>query len=481
MPAKTSVTDDLATPVTRRPVLTSPLRTEAAARNSGAMRRGLLLATAMVIGCAAAACADDDDDRDGGVTESDASRDASRPRDASDDTGGDATVAGGDRDAAADEDAAIVDDDAGSDEPPRAVFRPEQRDFSSALLGQLQLQEGFAIDVFASELVNPRMLAVGPDGSVYVSRPMQNDVLRLIDSDGDGHSDATSTVVSGIAGVHGLAIHGAQIFLAAVTAVHVAPLAGDGTIGTPTVLIGDLPDGGQHPNRTVAVGPDGKLYVSVGSSCDACMESNPEHATILQTALDGSGRRVYARGLRNTIGFDFHPDDGVLWGSDHGSDWRGNEEPPDEINRVADGADYGWPYCFGARRADTVIMPPPNMTTEAYCAMTEPAAFEYEAHSAPIGFVFYDGTQFPEAYRGDAFVAFRGSWNRYPATGYKVVRVSYAGGAPTSVEDFVTGFLIEDGTAQFARLAGVAVASDGALLVSDDANGIVYRVGYAGN
>jgi glucose/arabinose dehydrogenase len=431
-----------------------------------------------MLGCVAFACddGDDDDDRDDASTQRpDASRDASRPPDAS----GDATVPG-DRDSAADEDAAIVDGDAGN-EPPRAVFRPERRDFSPALLAQLQLPQGFAIDVFASELENPRMLAVGPDGSVYVSRPMRNDVVRLIDSDGDGRSDATSTAVSGIAGVHGLAIHEGQIFLAAVAAVHVAPLAGDGTIGTPSVLIGDLPDGGQHPNRTIAVGPDRMLYVSIGSSCDACMESNPEHATILQTALDGSGRRVFARGLRNTIGFDFHPDDGAFWGSDHGSDWRGNEEPPDEINRVVDGADYGWPYCFGARRADPVIMPPPNMTTEAYCAMTEPAVFEYEAHSAPIGLVFYDAMQFPVSYRGDAFVAFRGSWNRYPATGYKVVRVRYEGGAPSAVEDFVSGFLIEDGTAHFARLAGLAVATDGALLVSDDTNGIVYRVAYAGD
>jgi glucose/arabinose dehydrogenase len=384
-----------------------------------------------------------------------------------------------DEDAGRDDDAGS--DDAGSDAPEREVFRPERRDFSAARLAQLQLPDGFAIEVFADELENPRMLAVGPDDSVYVSRPMRDDVVRLSDEDGDGRADARTTAISGIDGVHGLAIHEGQMYLAAVTAVHVAPLADDGTLGAPSVLIDDLPDGGQHPNRTIAVGPDGMLYVSIGSSCDACMESNPEHATLLQIALDGSGRRVFARGLRNTIGFGFHPETDALWGSDHGSDFRGNELPPDELNRIVEDADYGWPYCFGDRRVDPVIMAPPEMSKAAYCAMTEPAALEYPAHSAPIGLAFYDGAQFPERYRGDAFVVFRGSWNRYPATGYKVVRVRFEDGEPSAVEDFVSGFLIEDGRAHFARLAGVAIAGDGALLVSDDTNGIVYRVAYEGD
>ena len=202
-----------------------------------------------------------------------------------------------------------------------------------------------------------------------------------------------------------------------------------------------------------------------------------EHATMLRAELDGSARTIFASGLRNTIGFDWHPTTSVLWGMDHGTDWLGDDVPPEELNRLETGKNYGWPYCYADRQIDPVIGDPPSTTKEAYCAMTAEPEITVQAHGAPIAFTFYDGTSFPVAYRDSAFVALRGSWNRTQATGYKIARLVFNdAGEPVDYEDFVTGFLIEDGTAQFARLAGVAVAPDGALLFSDDQNGIVYRV-----
>jgi glucose/arabinose dehydrogenase len=186
---------------------------------------------------------------------------------------------------------------------------------------------------------------------------------------------------------------------------------------------------------------------------------------------------VFASGLRNTIGFAFHPTTQELWGMDHGSDWRGDNTPPEELNRIALGLNYGWPYCFGKGEIDPVIEDPDGTTKAAYCAATAPSVLESQAHGAPIGLAFYAGTAFGAEYTGDAFVALHGSWNRVPPTGYKVVRITFDDtGEPQGFEDFVTGFLIEDGAAQFGRPAGVTVTDEGALLFSDDDNGMIYRV-----
>jgi glucose/arabinose dehydrogenase len=197
---------------------------------------------------------------------------------------------------------------------------------------------------------------------------------------------------------------------------------------------------------------------------------------MLRAGLDGSTRTVFARGLRNTIGFDWHPETGTLWGMDHGSDFRGDDLPPEELNRIVSGGNYGWPYCYGEREIDPIIQDPPGTTKEAYCAATLPSVLENQAHEAPIGMVFYDGTAFGAEYSGDAFVALHGSWNRFPPTGFEVVRIRFDAGEPVAIEDFVSGFLIEGGNAQFGRPAGITVAPDGALIFSDDANGMIYRV-----
>jgi glucose/arabinose dehydrogenase len=359
----------------------------------------------------------------------------------------------------------------------RDVFRPEERAAAPELISTLRAPAGFAVNVFAEGLDQARMLAVrGP--FVYLTRPMAGDVIRFTDADGDGVAEARDTVASGLPLVHGIAFRGNDVYLATDKRVLLASVDESGGFGAPAGIIDDLPDGGQHPYRTLGVGPDDQLYISVGSSCDACEESNPEHATVLRAAPDGSGRSTFATGLRNTIGFGWHPETSQLWGMDHGSDWRGGDLPPEELNAILEGNDYGWPYCYGNRQVDPVIQDPPAGTKEEYCAPTAPPVLVTQAHNAPIGLAFYTGTSFPPEYQGDAFVALHGSWNRLPPTGYKVTRVTFEAGAPTSFEDFVTGFLIEEGAAAFGRPAGIAVAPDGSLLFTDDMNGVIYRVSH---
>jgi glucose/arabinose dehydrogenase len=356
-----------------------------------------------------------------------------------------------------------------------AVLRPAELEFDEDYLEQLALPEGFDVEVFAIPGGKARMLAARGN-SIYVTRPVEGDVLRLEDTNADGVADVTATAVSGYPSVHGIAFNDDTVYLATTTTLLRGTVNQDGTFGTFETLFDDLPDGGQHALRTLGVGPDNQLYLSIGSSCDACAESNPEHATLLQIALDGSSRTVFASGLRNTIGFDWDPGTSQLWGVDNGSDWRGDDLPPEELNLIEQGNDYGWPYCYGQQNIDPIIPNPPNATKAEYCAATTPAVLENQAHEAPIGLVFYDGLAFPEEYRGNAFVAMHGSWNRIPATGYKIVRVVFEAGQPIEIEDFVSGFLNAQGLATFGRPAGITVDAQGALLFSDDSNGVVYRV-----
>ncbi|NMG08278.1 sorbosone dehydrogenase family protein [Brasilonema sp. UFV-L1] len=361
------------------------------------------------------------------------------------------------------------------------IVQPQRLEFDESLLQQLKIPEGFRITVFAKDLGNPRNLAVGSDGTVYVTRREQGDVLALRDRNGDGRADQTVTVAKDVPYVNGITIYKNRLYYVTDTKLYATDLERDGKVGRPEVLINNIPDAGQHPNRTIGFGPDGMLYLSVGSTCNACDEPNEEHATLLQAQPDGKNRKIYARGLRNTIGFAWHPETKELWGMDHGSDWRGDQQPPEELNLIQQERHYGWPFCWGDRRPDLYLPANPDgMTKQEFCSKTEPPVLTYTAHSAPLDLLFYTASQFPQEYRNDAFVTMRGSWNRKPPAGYKLVRVRYQNGKPVAFEDFITGFLNAEGTAQFGRPVGLAIAPDGSLLFTDDTNGVIYRVSYVG-
>lgn len=360
------------------------------------------------------------------------------------------------------------------------IYRPERLPWSSNTPAQLRAPEGFAIEAFATGLGSPRMMALGPDGTVYVTRGDSGDVVALRDADGDGRADSRIIVASNLRGVHGIAIKDGRFYFATTSSVFMADAGFDGRPGPTRMIVDGLPNGGQHARRTIQFGPDGMMYISVGSTCNDCAEPNPENATILRVSPNGMTRSVYARGLRNTLGWAWHPQTRELWGFDHGSDFRGNDVPPEELNLIREGGNYGWPFCYGQRTVDrwSHYDPPNKMTPADYCASTEPAALSYQPHSAPIGFAFYTGSQFPAQYQGDAFVSMHGSWNRSPAAPAKIIRVRFQNGRPTRAEDFVTGFLRNNGQTLIGRPAGLLVAADGSLLVSDDANGAIYRVSY---
>ena len=364
---------------------------------------------------------------------------------------------------------------------PSTIFKPAKVDATPARIAALKAPPGFSVTAFATGLKNARILAVAPNGDIYLSRRDQGDVVLLRDANGDGKADGAPVIVASRAGAHGLAIRDNKLYLVTVKELFVADILGDGRLGELKLLVGDLPDSGQHPNRTIAFGPDGMLYLSVGSTCNVCNESNPENATILRITPDGQQRTIFATGLRNTIGFGWQPQTGELWGFDHGIDFLGDEQQKEEVNKIELGKMYGWPHVYGAGEIYPQSTPVGDITKEQWKARSTPMVVGWNAHAAPMQLVFYTGAAFPQEYRGDAFVTMRGSWNRARPSGYEIVRVRFTNGQATSVEPFVTGFLTDGGKTHIARPVGLATAKDGALLMADDANGVIYRVAYTGS
>ncbi|KGF78340.1 PEBP family protein [Massilia sp. JS1662] len=361
------------------------------------------------------------------------------------------------------------------------IFKPDKVAPTAERMAGIKAPAGFTVAPFATGLKNTRIIAVAPNGNVYVSRRDQGDVLLLRDADGDGRADGQPEIVASRAGTHGLAIKDNKLYLVTVKELFVADIQPDGRLGPLTMLVGDLPDAGQHANRTIAFGPDGMLYLSVGSTCNTCNETNQENATLLRFSPDFKSRTIVATGLRNTIGFDWQPRTGELWGFDHGIDFLGDDEQPEELNKLEQGKMYGWPHVYAAGSIYPQSTPVGEIGKQDWKAHSTPMVLGYAAHAAPMQLVFYRGTLFPAEYQGDAFVTMRGSWNRKNASGYEIVRVRFQDGQAKAVEPFVTGFLTDGGRAHIARPVGLAMAKDGALLMADDANGVIYRVAYTGN
>ncbi len=347
----------------------------------------------------------------------------------------------------------------------------------------LKLPNGFSIAKFA-EIENPRMLAVAPDGTVYVSQRDAGTLTMLKDTNGDGVADVQK-VVAEKKQLHGVYIDAGKMYFTTVKEVFVADINADGTLSEPKMIINDLPEAGQHPNRTIAA-RDGKLYITVGSTCNACDESTPENATILTTDLNGQNRKIFASGLRNTIGFGWQPVSKKLFGMDHGIDLLGDNDQEEELNEIVEGKKYGWAYVYANAKLNPHNTVPKELglTNEDWAKQSVNPVLLYTPHAAPMQMTFYTGTQFPSEYKNDAFIAMRGSWNRNPPSGYEVVRIRFdKTGNPKSFEPFLTGFLVKGGApdgkdAHFARPAGTAMLKDGSLLVTDDTNNIIYRVSY---
>jgi glucose/arabinose dehydrogenase len=344
-------------------------------------------------------------------------------------------------------------------------------------LGRLQLPPGFHISIFA-EAPRTRMLVFSPGGVLLATCMNDGKVLAFPDSAHTGHAQRTVTVLSDLNLPHGIAFNKGKLYVTENNQVQRYDWDEAQLRATNGQVIAQLPSsGGGHGTRTVLF-LNQKMYVSVGSSCNVCVEKDKRRAAVLEFNDDGSGERIFADGLRNSVGLAVNPKTGTIWATENGRDWLGDNTPPDEINDLGtNGGNFGWPYCYGNRVTDTSQTRP----GDERCQATIPPKVEIQAHSAPLGLAFYNGTMFPPDYRGDLYVALHGSWNRSVPAGYKVVRIKLndQGQPQGPPQDFITGWIRPAETRTgvwMGRPVGIVVGSEGAMYVSDDASGVIYRV-----
>ncbi|WIG60074.1 MAG: L-sorbosone dehydrogenase [Ktedonobacterales bacterium] len=339
----------------------------------------------------------------------------------------------------------------------------------------LHAPAGFRITLYASGLKTPRFITFGPDGTLYVAQMGGGSVLALRDPNHTGKATAKTTVASGLNLPSSVVVYQGALYVGEGSQVTRFALGPDGTTVTgKQVIVPDLPTGGRHFTRTVLIGPDGRLYVSIGSSCNNCFETDPHRAAVWVWNLDGSGGRLYAKRLRNAVGMAINPLNQQIWVTDMGRDYLGDNSPPETIYALQDGGNYGWPVCQAGNIVD------PDLGSAGSCDGVIQPLIRMQAHSAPLALAFYTASAFPQQWRG-LFVAFHGSWNRSVPTGYKLVFVPLTpqGQIAGPAQDFVTGWLQSNGDVR-GRPVGLAVGPDGALYVSDDADGNIYRISYGG-
>jgi glucose/arabinose dehydrogenase len=337
---------------------------------------------------------------------------------------------------------------------------------------RLRLPPGFHVAEFG-HVPGARSMALGANGTVFVGSQGQGSVTALVDLDGDGVADETHVIASDLRTPNGVAYADGSLFVAELHRIvrydDIERRLEDPP--TPVVILDGLPTERLHGWKYLRFGPDGWLYFQIGAPCNICLSTDDRFATILRVRPDGTDLEVFARGVRNSVGFDWHPETEVLWFTDNGRDRLGDDVPPDELNRAPEpGLHFGYPFCHGG------MVPDPEYGAARPCSDFIPPALQLGAHVAPLGLRFYTGTMFPEAYRGRLFVAQHGSWNRSEPDGYRVIVVDVRDGAVVSSEVFIEGWLV-DGRA-WGRPVDVAVTTDGALLISDDRGGVIYRVTY---
>jgi glucose/arabinose dehydrogenase len=337
----------------------------------------------------------------------------------------------------------------------------------------ISVPPGFTVDIFASGLKQPRFLNFGPEGALYVAERGEDRILTLFDQDGDGRAEGSQVFAQNLDRPHSLVYHDGAWYVGVPSGVvRLQDLDGDGTADQREVLIDDYPTDG-HFTRTVDFLPDGRMVVSIGSSCNVCEEDDPRRAAI--AVYEDGKEQLYATGLRNAVGLAVHPGSGRLWATNNGRDFMGDNLPPETIYAIEEGEFYGWPSCHNGTIED------PGMGFPGACDGIPIPEAEMQAHSAPLGLVFYTGQSFPDEYFGDLFIAFHGSWNRSTPTGYKVVRIEMKGSdVAGSVQDFATGWLDKQSEHVSGRPVGLTIGPDGALYVSDDSGGFIYRIQYEG-
>lgn len=352
-------------------------------------------------------------------------------------------------------------------------FAAQEVDFS-----RLKVPAGFHVSVFAAA-PKARLMAFSPGGVLLVTSTSEGSVLAFPDPKRSGKAERSVTVLSDLNAPHGIAFYQGKLYIADTDEVLRYDWDEANLRATNPQSIIKLNRGGMHFIRTILF-DDGKLYVASGSDCNVCKEADPHRAAVTEYTTDGKELRIFASGLRNAVGLAVNPITKTIWAGDNGRDWLGDELPPEEINDLDHGGkNFGWPVCYGDRHPN----PEFKAEGEKECPSTEPPKVEIQAHSAPLGLTFYTGQMFPAEYRNGLFVALHGSWNRSTLSGYRVAFVKIgANGQPEGRDqDFLSGFITPGEAKNGSRLgrpAGVITGPDGALYVSDDTAGQIYRITY---
>lgn len=343
-------------------------------------------------------------------------------------------------------------------------------------LNTIKLPEGFSISVYA-EVDNARSMAMSPSGTLFVGNRSEDKVYAVKDIDGDNKADKRWVIASDLNMPNGVAFKDGDLYVAEVSRIlkfkdienHLD------NPGAPEVVYDQYPTETHHGWKYIAFGPDGKLYVPVGAPCNICESEDPVYASITRINPDGSGMEVYASGVRNTVGFTWHPETKELWFTDNGRDMMGDDIPPCELNTApTQGMHFGYPYCHGGTIKD------PEFGSKRACGDFIKPVQNLNAHVAPLGVKFYTGSMFPDSYKNQIFIAEHGSWNRTKKSGHLVSLVKLEGGKAVGYETFAEGWLNHETQEAWGRPVDILLLQDGSMLVSDDKGGMIFRIAYNG-
>lgn len=340
-------------------------------------------------------------------------------------------------------------------------------------LDLIHLPPGFEISLYAENVPNARSMVLSPGGVLFVGTRREGKVYAVLDGNSDNRADAVMVIAEELYMPNGVAFRDGSLFVAEVNRIlrydHIETRLKDPP--DPVVVSKKFPGEAHHGWKYIAFGPDGRLYIPVGAPCNVCEESDARFASIMRMQPDGRDLKIFAQGIRNSVGFDWHPQTKELWFTNNGRDWMGDDMPPDTLHRAAQsGIHFGFPYCHAGD------IPDPEYGGQRQCSEFTPPALKLDAHVASLGMKFYTGTMFPPHYNDNIFIAEHGSWNRSIPIGYRVMRVVLNGNRPIRYEVFAEGWL--QGGKAWGRPVDVLIMPDGALLVSDDRAGAIYRISY---
>ncbi len=354
-----------------------------------------------------------------------------------------------------------------------------------SFLEKIVLPEGFEINIYADDVENARSMAISPLGTIFVGNRNEDNVFALKDTDGDNVIDKKYLITNKLKNMpNGVAFHDGDLYVAEVNKIwkfenieenlsHLDKF--DEYLEEPILISDDFPSDRHHGWKYISFGPDGKLYVPVGAPCNICESRDEIYASITRMNPDGSNREIYVKGVRNTVGFTWHPETKQLWFTDNGRDMLGDNIPPCELNKVT-GKDqhFGYPYCHGDDIGD------PEFGGEYSCSDFVMPVQNLGPHVAPLGLKFYTGKMFPDEYKGDIFIAEHGSWNRSKKIGYRISRVKIENNKSVGYETFIYGWLDDDEQEAWGRPVDILILEDGSMLISDDKANAIYRVTYTG-